>query len=171
MRAFTISLLILSTTMYGDADDKSSAKVKPTAATAKATDNKKTDNKELDNKKTDKKVADQKDKPSVWMDQKLKHSQKIFAAMVEGDLFTVEDAARQLKFISRLENFVKARHKGYRTQLRAFNFANNEILEGAKEKNIDRVTLGYNQMTLSCVACHKKLRSDGQAAAKVKPAK
>lgn len=97
--------------------------------------------------------------PSIWMQQKLKHSQKIFAGMVEGDLFAVEDAARHLKFMSRLEYFVKARHKGYRTQLKAFYFANNEILEGAQEKNIDRVTLGYNQMTLSCVACHKQLRA------------
>jgi|GEM_PF-4767426 len=97
-------------------------------------------------------------KPSIWMQQKLKHSQMIFAGMVEGDLFAVEYAARHLKFMSRLENFVKARHKGYRTQLKAFQFANDEIIEGASEKNLDRVTLGYNQMTLSCVACHKKLR-------------
>lgn len=96
--------------------------------------------------------------PSIWMQQKLKHSQKIFAGMVEGDLFAVEDAARNLKFTSRLEHFVKARHKGYRTQLKAFYFANEEILKGAREKNIDRVTLGYNQMTVSCVACHKQLR-------------
>jgi len=96
--------------------------------------------------------------PSIWMEQKLKHSQKIFAGMVEGDLFAVEDAARHLKFMSRVENFVKARHKGYRIQLRAFQFANEEILKGGKDKNIDRVTLGYNQMTVSCVACHKQLR-------------
>lgn len=97
--------------------------------------------------------------PSIWMQQKLKHSQKIFEAMVLGDAFAVEDAARNLKLINRLESFVKGRHKGYRTQLRAFQFANEEILKGAREKNIDRITLGYNQMTLSCVACHKQLRN------------
>ena len=106
-------------------------------------------------------------KPSIWMQQKLKHSQKIFAGMVEGDFFKVEDAARHLKFMSRLENFVKARHKGYRTQLKVFYFANEEILEGAREKNIDRVMLGYNQVAISCVACHKQLRN-GKAKKKSK---
>lgn len=98
-------------------------------------------------------------KPSIWMKQKLKHSQKIFAGMVEGDLFAVEESARILKFTSRLENFVKARHKGYRAQLKDFQVANNKILKGAKEKDIDKVTLAYNQMTVSCVACHKQLRA------------
>ena len=96
--------------------------------------------------------------PSIWMQQKLKHSQKIFAAMVEGDLFQVEDSARHLKMINRLENFVRGKSRDYRTQLKLFQFANDEILNGAKEKNLDRVTLGYNQMTISCVKCHKQLR-------------
>jgi hypothetical protein len=96
--------------------------------------------------------------PSIWMQQKLKHSQKIFAGMVEGNLLQVEDSARNLKRINRLESFVRGRSKEYRTQLRIFRYANEEILKGAAEKNLDRVTLGYNQMTLSCVACHKRLR-------------
>jgi len=96
--------------------------------------------------------------PSIWMQQKLKQSQKIFAGMVEGDLFAVEEAARHLQFINRLENFVRGKSKEYRTQLKQFQYANTEILKGAKDKNLDRVTLGYNQMTTSCVACHKQLR-------------
>lgn len=96
--------------------------------------------------------------PNIWMQQKLKHSQKIFAGMVEGDLFAVEDAAKHLMFLNRLEYFVHGKTKGYRTQLKQFQYANTEILKGAKEKNLDRVTLGYNQMTNSCVACHKQLR-------------
>lgn len=96
--------------------------------------------------------------PSVWMQQKLKHSQKIFAGMVEGDLIAIEEAARHLQFINRLENFVRGQSKGYRTQLRQFQYANDEIVKGAKDKNLDRVTLGYSQLALSCVACHKQLR-------------
>lgn len=96
--------------------------------------------------------------PSIWMQQKLKHAQRIFAGMVEGDFVAVEEAATHLKFINRLEGFVRGKSKGYRTQLRLFQFANEEILKAADEENLDRLTLGYNQMTLSCVACHKQLR-------------
>ena len=97
--------------------------------------------------------------PSVWMQQKLKHSQKIFAGLVEGDMFAVEDAARNLKFINRLENFVRGRTKAYRTQLRLFQHANAQILKGAEERNAERVLLGYQQMTVSCVTCHQQLRN------------
>ena len=96
--------------------------------------------------------------PSIWMQQKLKHSQKVFAGMVEGDLVQVEESAQHLQLINRLESFARRRSTEYRTQLRLFRYANNEILKGAKEKNLDRVTLGYNQLAVSCVACHKQLR-------------
>lgn len=98
--------------------------------------------------------------PNVWMEQKLKHSQKIFAGMVQGDMFAVEDAARHLKLLNRLESFVHGRSKTYRAQLRLFQYANDEILKGAEDKNPDRVLLGYNQLTVSCVGCHKQLRND-----------
>ena len=104
--------------------------------------------------------------PSIWMQQKHKNAQKIFAGMVEGDLFAVEDAARHMQFLNRLENFVRAKDKGYRTQLNVFQFATKEIFQGAKDKNLDRVTLGYNQMTLSCVACHKQMRGEDTASSK-----
>ena len=97
--------------------------------------------------------------PSIWMQQKLKHSQKIFAGMIEGDMPAVETAARNLQLINRLEGFVRGKSKDYRMQLRLFQYANEEILKGAGERNADRVLMGYNQMTISCVACHKQLRA------------
>ena len=96
--------------------------------------------------------------PSIWMQQKLKHSQNVFAGMVSGDLVQVEESAQYLQLVNRLESFARRRSPEYRTQLRVFRYANNEILKGAKEKNLNRVTLGYNQLTVSCVACHQQLR-------------
>ena len=98
--------------------------------------------------------------PSIWMQQKLKHSQNIFKGMVKGDLMLVEESARHLSVLHRLESFVRRDSKDYRAQMTLFEHANNEILKGAQAKNLDRVTLGYNQMTVSCVACHKHLRDD-----------
>ena len=95
---------------------------------------------------------------SVWMKQKLQYSQKIFAGLTMGDLVAVEDDAKQMKLINRLESFVRGRSNPYRTQLKQFQFANDEIIRGAREKNIERVTLGYNQLSVSCVMCHKHLR-------------
>lgn len=97
--------------------------------------------------------------PSVWMQQKLKHAQMVFSGMIEGDMPAVESAARNLQLINRLESFVRGKSKDYRMQLRLFRYANEEILKGAGERNMDRVLVGYNQMTISCVACHKQLRA------------
>lgn len=96
---------------------------------------------------------------SVWMQQKLKHSKKIFEGMVRGDMAQVEESARHLKLLNRLESFVRRGSSEYRSQMTLFQHANNEIIHGAETENLDRVTLAFNQMTVSCVACHKQLRS------------
>ena len=95
---------------------------------------------------------------SVWMKQKLQNSQEIFAAMTLGDLETVKREARQMKLINQLESFVRGRSDPYRTHLRLFQFATEEIIRGAEDENIERVTLGYTQLSVSCVMCHKHLR-------------
>lgn len=104
------------------------------------------------------------DKPqefSFWMTAKLKESQEIFAALTEADFQTIAESASTLKTLNKVEGFVRKRDPAYRIQLRSFEFAVDEIQAQANKENIEGVVLGFNQLTLSCVHCHKQLRDGG----------
>lgn len=103
---------------------------------------------------------------SFWMDAKLSESQSIFAALAQGDFEEVSESVDVLKTVNKLEGFVRRKSPEYRTQLRAFEFAIDEMKTQAKKENLEGVVLGFHQMTLSCVNCHKQLRDSTDAAAK-----
>ena len=114
--------------------------------------------------------ADQKGKPAVtaestkftvWMDVKVEESQKVFAALARADFKGIVASTEKLKKVSKLEGLVRRNAPGYRTQLRSFEFAVDEIQQQAKRENIEGVTMGFNQLTLSCVNCHRQLRRNG----------
>jgi len=56
----------------------------------------------------------------------------------------------------------RASRPEYRTQLRLFEFADRELIRAAAEKNLDAATLAYNQLTVSCVNCHKIVRASSK---------
>ncbi|MCA9258519.1 MAG: hypothetical protein KDA61_04935, partial [Planctomycetales bacterium] len=95
---------------------------------------------------------------NLWMDVKLEESQATFAALARADFDAIRKSALELKTMNRLEEFVRRSTPGYSTQLRVFEFGVDEILAQARQKNIEGVTLGFQQLTLSCVNCHKQLR-------------
>ena len=97
---------------------------------------------------------------NLWMDVKLKKSQDIFAAMTKADFERIIQDTKQLRTLNELEGFVRKSVPGYVTQLKAFQFAVDEIEKQAKQKNIEGVTLGFQQLTMSCVHCHNNLRSE-----------
>ena len=114
--------------------------------------------------------ADQKERPvvaaestkfSFWMDVKVEESQKVFAALARADFKGIVASTEKLKKVSKLEGLVRRNAPGYRTQLRSFEFAVDEIQQQAKRENIEGVTMGFNQLTLSCVNCHRQLRRQG----------
>ena len=96
---------------------------------------------------------------NFWMDTKLRESQAIFAALTRADFPAVVTSTNGLKALTKIEAFVRRRSPEYRTQLRSFEFAVEEMSKQAKAENIEGVVLGFHQMTFSCVNCHKQLRS------------
>ena len=46
----------------------------------------------------------------------------------------------------------------YRRQMAMFEFANEELVRQANAKNVEGATLAYNQLTISCVQCHRVVR-------------
>lgn len=114
------------------------------------------------------------DRPmSFWMAQKLEHSQNVFAALAAGDFEKLEQNSSQMQLLSKIEGFVRRRSPEYTAQLHAFELANREVLRHARAKNIEGATLAFQQLTISCVACHKLLRDSPadatSPAAKTKP--
>lgn len=106
-------------------------------------------------------VAGQDAKPaeSVWMKKKLDYSKDILEGITTENFETVQRAATAMQRLSELEGFVRRKDtKAYRAQLAVFEFANEELLRHAEDKNIDGAALAFTQLTLSCVNCHKQLR-------------
>jgi hypothetical protein len=95
---------------------------------------------------------------SLWMRQKLQASQAILAGLADADFETIGKNAQAMNLMTHLEKWVRADTPGYRTQLRLFEFADRELIRATREKNIDAATLAYNQLTISCVSCHKIVR-------------
>jgi hypothetical protein len=109
------------------------------------------------NKKTE---AKQGHKPvSFWMEKKLDYTQDILRGLVTGDLDDVAEKAEQMRLLSKVEGWIRNRKPGYRAQLQAFEFANAEILRHAQADNVDGATIAFQQLTISCVSCHKMLRN------------
>ncbi|QEG01727.1 hypothetical protein Mal15_58060 [Stieleria maiorica] len=98
---------------------------------------------------------------SVWMEKKLKHSQAILRGLAMGDFEDVKYNAGRLKLLNRVEGFVRRRNPDYRVHLNTFSRVSAEIERQAEKQNIEGATLAFNQLTVSCVECHKSLRNDG----------
>ena len=99
---------------------------------------------------------------NIWMQVKLKESQEIFSAVALADYDTICESVDELRLLNTIEGFVRNKDPKYRAQLRAFEYAISEIRRQAVRENIEGVTLGFHQLTLSCVNCHKRLRDREQ---------
>jgi hypothetical protein len=98
-------------------------------------------------------------KPDVWMKRKLEFSQEILAGLTEGDFEKVNVYAQTLNFVGYLSAWLRAEDADYKRQVTYFEFAARELIRQSKEKNIDGAMLAYNQLTTSCVQCHKIVRA------------
>jgi len=95
---------------------------------------------------------------SFWMKKKLDFSKNILEGIASGDCDKIAQNAQTMRSLSKIEAFMRGRNPGYRGQLISFEMSLDEIIRQAKKDNIEGVTLGFNQLTVSCVQCHKQLR-------------
>ncbi|MDG2222650.1 MAG: hypothetical protein P8L85_14825 [Rubripirellula sp.] len=105
--------------------------------------------------------ASDKDKPvSFWMEKKLEYSQTLLRGLATGDFEAIEKSGRQLSTLNRVEGFVRNRNNNYRSHLNTFQQVCDEIVRQAKKENLEGSTLAFNQLTVSCVNCHRSLRRE-----------
>jgi hypothetical protein len=99
---------------------------------------------------------------SVWMKQKLVASQNILGGLTKADFDAIRLNAESMLFVGYLEKWVRADTPGYQNMMRDFEYANKALVRASREKNLDAATLGYVQLTFSCVNCHKVVRDVGK---------
>jgi hypothetical protein len=108
--------------------------------------------------------TDPKSAQAKLMAEKLKHAQKLLDGLATNDFTKITRSADELLVISKTAEFTAAR-KSREYQLHTNNFrrALEEIAKKSKEKNLDGATLGYVDMTLTCVRCHQHTREAADA--------
>jgi hypothetical protein len=97
-------------------------------------------------------------KSTYWMKRKLEFSQNILAGLTESDFEKIRLNAAAMSVLGHLEKWSRGDQPDYKKQVVCFDIANQELIRQAKDKNLEGTALAYNQLTISCVQCHKIVR-------------
>ncbi|HEX4590906.1 MAG TPA: hypothetical protein VH120_13300 [Gemmataceae bacterium] len=95
---------------------------------------------------------------TALMHKKLVHSQKILEGIALADLDLVGQNATDLVVLSKQVQFKVLKTPQYELHANELRRALEDIQKGVKQQNIDAATLGYMDLTMSCVRCHKHVR-------------
>jgi hypothetical protein len=95
---------------------------------------------------------------SALMHKKLAHAQRILEGIAVADLDLVGQNAADLLVLSKQVQFKVLKTPQYELHANEFRRALEDVQKGVKQKNLDAATLGYMDLTMSCVRCHKHVR-------------
>jgi hypothetical protein len=99
-------------------------------------------------------------RPRPFMRAKLTPAQEILEGIAVADFQSIIRNTERIRLLTLDENWMVRQTDAYRRQSEDFSRAVTNIQEAAKQNNLDGVTLGYMQMTLKCVECHRHIRDD-----------
>jgi len=89
------------------------------------------------------------------MQQKLEHSQQILAAVATSNWINLERHSLELLRVAEDPAWNVLMTPEYARHGAAFLSAAQDLLEAAKERNLETAPLAYVSLTLSCVQCHR----------------
>jgi hypothetical protein len=92
------------------------------------------------------------------MRKKLEHAQKLLEGIAINDLKKVDENAADLMTLSKLAEFRALQTPAYDRHTNDFRRTLDDMRRGAKNKNLEAVTLAYMDMTMTCVRCHTHVR-------------
>jgi hypothetical protein len=98
------------------------------------------------------------DDAAALMQKKLSHAQKLLEGIALGNFEVIGLQAGDLMNVSKRAEFKVFKTAEYELYSNDFRRSLEDIRKGVKEKNLDAATLGYVDMTISCVRCHKHVR-------------
>ena len=99
-----------------------------------------------------------KGKLAGFMRPKLEHSKGVLEGLALENFDLVAKNARAMKELSEAAEWKISPNLTYLRYSGEFQRLADELIEQAKDKNIDGATLAYVQLTLNCVNCHKYVR-------------
>lgn len=106
------------------------------------------------------------DKRAMFMRTKLIHAQKVLEGIAKENYDEVAKSSQAISLLTLEEQWNVITTEDYLRQSRAFRDAADALTEAAKARNMDAASLAYVDMTLSCVKCHKQLRTKAKPAPK-----
>ncbi len=95
---------------------------------------------------------------SAFMQLKLDRSKDLLEGIVLEDFPAIAKHSQQLSLLSQESTWQVVDTPEYVRHSAEFRRAVDSISQAARDKNIDAATLGYMEMTLKCVQCHKYVR-------------
>jgi hypothetical protein len=95
----------------------------------------------------------------AFMRKKLASSQEIIEGLALEDFELIEKGAKQLKAMSAAAEFMVTNDPLYKEHSDDFRKVVIKMEKAAREKRIDGATLGFMDMTMNCVECHKYVRT------------
>jgi cephalosporin-C deacetylase-like acetyl esterase len=100
----------------------------------------------------------QADSLKPFMKRKLELAKNVIEAIALEDHEKLAKNAQGLSLLSMESGWNVFTTNQYAQHSTDFRRAVQVVIDGAHEKNIDRAALGYVNMTLQCVECHKYMR-------------
>ena len=93
-----------------------------------------------------------------FMQRKVDDSKQIVQALATENYDAIKKYSQDLLLLSNESNSIQSPE--YIELSREFRLSASRLREIADQKNIDAATLGYFELTLNCVRCHKYLRNN-----------
>ena len=97
-------------------------------------------------------------KAESLMQKKLVHAQKVLEGLALNDYDKIGNNGEELLAISKANEWKAVKSPRYATYSDEFQQNVNKLLKSAKDKNLDNATQAYQEMTATCVKCHKHVR-------------
>lgn len=95
---------------------------------------------------------------ATFMRQKLQSSQKLLEALALEDYEGIEKHSQAISLLTQEEMWRVLQSQDYLQYSKEFRRATDAVTQNARKKNLDGAALGYVDMTLKCVQCHKYVR-------------
>lgn len=95
----------------------------------------------------------------LFMRKKLEAQQKVMEGLAIEDYDLIAAGAQQLRGISTAADFAVVKDSLFTQHADEFRRIVDRIEKNAKEKRLDGATLGYMDLTMNCVECHRFVRN------------
>ncbi len=97
-------------------------------------------------------------KKSTFMRLKLEPAKGALEGIALADFNMIAKHAGAIRNLMLDESWMVIQSEDYRRQSNEFRAIVEQLQKAAEDKNVDRATLAYVQMTIRCVQCHESLR-------------